>query len=152
MLAPLFGINFMIQRNLVHCNTYNAKCFLCFSRPPFWQQKPIRKTMLFQDAFLDTLLKDFMLIVYEKGRFGRPFKIEWARKIDPNSTKWRQRAPKKHRMLAFAFLKPSVAQDTPGTTLSVSFDGFGTLSNLILNGFQCLLADLQHFENPLRVR
>ena len=32
----------------------------------------------------------FMLILKENDRFGDTFKIEWAPKWDPKSTKWRQ--------------------------------------------------------------
>ena len=52
--------------------------------PSFWHQKSIPKMMFFQKAFLGTLAYDFMLILYQNGRFGEPFKIQWATKWHPN--------------------------------------------------------------------
>ena len=78
----------MTPRNLMFCNTYNSNVF-CFSRPPIRASKIHPKMMFFQDAFLDTVFDDFMLISYETCRFGDSFKIHWAPKWDPKSTKWR---------------------------------------------------------------
>ena len=63
-------------------------CF-CSSRPPILALKIHPKIMFFQDAFLDTIFVDFMLVLYENARFGDPFKIQWAPKSNPKSTKWR---------------------------------------------------------------
>ena len=49
------------------------------------------------NCVLETIFCDFMLTLYENGRFGDTFKMQWAPKGDPTSTKWRQ--------------KPSVLQD-----------------------------------------
>ena len=44
--------------------------------------------MLLKDTFRHTPF--FMLILFLNGRFEDPFKIQWAPKWDPKSTKWRQ--------------------------------------------------------------
>ena len=67
------------------------------------------KNMFVRDAFLETFLDLFMLVLYEKGRFGEPFKIQWAPKWDPKSTKWHQKATKKQ--------KPVPLWGSPGTSL-----------------------------------
>ena len=58
-------------------------CF-CSSKPFILTSKINPKIMFFQKAFLDTLAYDFMLILYQNGRFGEPFKIQWATKWHPN--------------------------------------------------------------------
>ena len=63
-------------------------CF-CSSRPPILALKIHPEIMFFQDAFLDTLLVDVMLVLYKNNRFWDPFKIQWAPTSDPKSTKWR---------------------------------------------------------------
>ena len=65
-------------------------CF-CSSRPPILALKIHPKIMFFQDAFLDTIFVDFMLVLYENARFGDPFKIQWAPKSNPKSTKRHQK-------------------------------------------------------------
>ena len=63
-------------------------CF-CSSRPPILALRIHPKIMFFQDAFLNTLFVDFMLVLYTNDRFGDPFKIQWAPTSDSKSTKWR---------------------------------------------------------------
>ena len=53
--------------------------------------------MFVQDTFLDTLFDGLMLILYENGRFGDPFKIQRAPKWYPKSTKRCLTAKRKHR-------------------------------------------------------
>ena len=54
-------------------------CF-CSSKLFISTSKIYPKIMFFQKAFLDTLAYDFMLILYQNGRFGESFKIQGATK------------------------------------------------------------------------
>ena len=64
-------------------------CF-CFSRLSILASKIDPKIMLFQDAFLDTLFLNFILLLFENAWFWDPFKIQWAPTLDPKSTMWHQ--------------------------------------------------------------
>ena len=66
---------------------------IAFQGISFWHQKSISKSCF--SRHLRGL--DFKLILYENGRFGDPFKMQWAPTWDPKSTKWRQGTQKKHR-------------------------------------------------------
>ena len=64
----------------------------CFSMPPVLASKIHPQIMFFQDAFVDTLFCDAMLSLYAKNRSRDPFRIQWAPKCYPTSTKWRLKA------------------------------------------------------------
>ena len=58
--------------------------------PPILASKNPSKDYAFQDAFLETLFYDVMLLLSEYFRFGGSFEIQWAPKWDPKSSTWCQ--------------------------------------------------------------
>ena len=92
-----FGINFLYISQLSE-NLYFATRIMrnaCLSKNlPLGHQKSIPKSCFFKTPSRIHFLFYFMLISYEINRFGVPFKIQWAPKWDPQSTKWRQRITK----------------------------------------------------------
>ena len=76
VLGILFGIDFHDVSQLLE-NSCFATCIMwnpCFwfSRPPIMASKIHPKIMSFQDAFLDTLFDDFMVILCENDHFLDP--------------------------------------------------------------------------------
>ena len=97
----------------------------CFSRPPILASKINPRIMFFQDTFLDTLFDQSIFIFAKMIDLGDPFKIQWAPKWDPKSTKWRQ----KHSFVIFTRV-PSLRPDFWmhfGNPLAHFWCHFGTL-------------------------
>ena len=72
----------------LNCNN-NAKCIFIPSQGlPLWRQESIHK-YFFQDALLDILLGDLVLIFYENGRFRDPSKssCRWVGTNRPSGAK-----------------------------------------------------------------
>ena len=77
----------------------NSCC--CFSRPPILASEIHPKNMFFMTPSWTLFFNDYMLILYENCRFLYPFKIKWALKWNPKSTKRYQKGPQKHRTSPF---------------------------------------------------
>ena len=86
--------NFVIQHNLLICNKYNAKClFWLFEASHFGTENQSKHHVLLR-RLLDILFCYFILSLWENGRFGNPFKIQWAQNCIRNRATGAKMVPK----------------------------------------------------------
>ena len=131
---------------------------LAYQGLPFWHQNSINEYhVLFQDTFLHISFSSCMLILLENGRLGDPFKLQWAQKWDPTSTKWRQIVNNPMsccRPGAFvprpAFPEAIIITLSFGPRFSFkahSFDGYWLISFFCFSLYYCLYNILSFFYN-----
>ena len=86
----IFSINVPDRVNLVICNKYMRKPLFCNFGPLILASKIDQQHRAFSKPFLGPPFLIFLKILFKMIDLGIPFKIRWAPKWQPKSTKWLQ--------------------------------------------------------------